>query len=188
MNGGPPRGEPTAPCRPRAGALKEVQANKSCEEHDARLNQEAMQCVEALVDPVEALVDLLEAPVDPVEALVDLLEAPVDPFEARVDPFEASVVPFEALVDAVEAGFHLPAQGDEFRPRFHPVRAEVGVDAVEAAVDLLVEIVQALVGPTLSHRLHHPTIADRTLRVGASLQELCNRLLTNAATPGPQAS
>jgi hypothetical protein len=109
---------------PDGAPLKEVQADESREEHDARLDQEAVQCFEALVNS---------------------LETPVNP---------------------VEAGFHLPAVGDEFGSRFDPVRAQVGVEALEAAVDLLVEVIEAFVAPLAGHRLHDGTIADKTLRVG----------------------
>jgi hypothetical protein len=125
--------------------LDEVQADQRREKHDDGLHQEAMQCLEAIVHPFEARVDLGEAVIDLGEARADL---------------------GELVVDAVEATFHLSSQRPEFGPHLHSQPPEIGIDAIEAGIHLVVEVVEALVGPALSHRLHDATLADRTLRVG----------------------
>ncbi len=76
--------------------------------------------------------------VDPFETPVDIVEAPIDFVEPAVNLLEASVDLLEASVDIAEAL----------------------VDPVKAFVYPVAQMVQAVVGPALSHCLHAP---NRTL-------------------------
>jgi hypothetical protein len=69
-------------------------------------------------------------------------------------------------MQGIETALHLPAQSRKFCPRLGSLGANLGLDALEAPIDLLVQAIEALVGPTLSHRLHQATLADNELRMG----------------------
>jgi hypothetical protein len=107
---------------------------------------------------VEFSVQPLELVFDPVEALVDLFEALVDLFEAFVDLFEAFVDLLEALVDCRE---------------FFVDGNELVVDEIETVDDLAAEVARWLGCRTLFHQLHSCMLADKKLRMGTSLTNLC---------------
>jgi hypothetical protein len=76
----------------------------------------------------------------------------METFEALIDPIEAVVNPIEAVV--------------------HPV---------EAAIYLVVEVIEALVGPAISHRLHSGTVTLCLQQNKARRQRECNFFPTEAA-------
>lgn len=79
-------------------------------------------------------------------------------FEALVDALEVLVDPLEALVDPFEGGPHLGSLLPKLR--FEPI---------EAVIHVRPKVIEALIGPALSHELHSGTVADKELRLAREL-------------------
>jgi hypothetical protein len=104
---------------------------------------------------------LKQSPLHRLEASFKPIEALVDPIEAAVDLVETLVDPVEALVDLAEALVHLAAQ-----------IADVCIYPSEAFILAVVEVVQALVGPTRSHSLHDATLRRVDAPVARRMQQV----------------
>ena len=72
----------------------------------AKVLDEDLGLVNAVVDLLKSPIDLLELPIDLLETPVDLLETPVDLFETPVDLLETPVDLLESFVDLSEPCFH----------------------------------------------------------------------------------
>ncbi|HEX3172893.1 MAG TPA: hypothetical protein VHQ43_01575 [Solirubrobacterales bacterium] len=105
----------------------------------------------AAFEGFEALIGSVEPMVDGIESLVDRFKTLVDRFKTLVDRFESLVDGFESLVDDVEAM----------------------IDRIEAAIGVLPELVEAFVGPALSHLFHDGIVSDKMSRVCAETVNLC---------------
>lgn len=94
--------------------------------------------------------ELIDAAIDPVETDFDSL---IEPVEAPIDFPEAPIDFIEAPIDFPEAPIHL----------------------IEAPPYLSGEIVQAVVGPAVPHRLHDCSLNVADARVARSLQLFSNK-------------
>src|SRR3954452_19180296 len=122
-----------------------------------------MQADHHLLSAVELLVNLFEAILDFAEPLVslafDLVKALVEAGYDLLEPLVHLLEPLVHLLEPrIEFGFHLV----EARIHFLPLRDKALIDSAAHFIDLVLEVVHAVVGPTRSHHLHIDMLEDKT--------------------------
>jgi hypothetical protein len=99
---------------------------------------------------------------------------------------EAGLHAFEASINPFETSFH-----------FDPLNTELGFDAIEALVDLIEaaidlieakvdvapEVIEPIVSPAFSHRLHVATLADKKLRRVKGCARMCDKTVCRNQRP-----